>query len=139
MLVLQGGRKMKKKILVVDDEPHIVNFLKLFFEHEYTVYEARSAIQATALAMRLKPDVILLDTSLPNIDGYQTCARLKAHPQTKQIPVLLMIARYLPNQRMALAKSGADEVIAKPFDPHMLKRRMERLLGGVKYEQTIIR
>jgi DNA-binding response OmpR family regulator len=130
---------MRQKILVVDDEPHILNFLKHYLSSEYAVYEARSATEAIILANRIKPDLILLDTGLPFTDGYSTSAKLKANPFTRNIPVLLMIARYNPAAKPLLAKSKADDIIAKPFEPEMLKRRMSRLLGGIKHEQTIIR
>jgi len=119
----------KPTILVVDDEPHIVTFLRLYFEQSYHVYEANSGIQALLLAKQIKPDLVIMDTTLPKYDGFHVCGRMKQTPSLKDIPVLLMTLRMSAKDKLDFLRSGAEDFIAKPFDVHILERRMKRLLA----------
>lgn len=130
---------MKQKVLVVDDEPHIVNFLRLFFERDYEVYEANSGLQGILLAQHLQPDLILLDTQMPKMNGYVTSLKLKNNALTRHIPIIFMASQYRMTDRPLILRSKVDDVIAKPFDPETLKKKVKRLIGGDYREAEYLR
>ncbi|MFT7615515.1 MAG: DNA-binding response OmpR family regulator [Candidatus Woesearchaeota archaeon] len=120
---------MKKKILVVDDEPHIVNLLKLILQEEFVVYEAYSGGEALKLARRVEPDMIILDLMMPNIDGLQTCITLRSTPETRDTPIMVLSARSQVSDKFKSMNAGADDYMVKPFDPTELVRRIHTSLG----------
>jgi CheY-like chemotaxis protein len=77
---------------------------------------------------RVKPDLILLDVSMPNLDGYQTCCRLKANPETRSIPVIFLTAKVQKHERDIGMKSGALGYLSKPFDPLTLHEDIMAIL-----------
>ena len=119
-----------KRILVVEDEPSqrrwILSHLSCQLEEKPYLLEAADGRRAIALALHEKPDLILLDDSLPGLPGTTVCHELKRDPETAPIKVLLMTAwhRRLP------ARLKADAYLDKPVDPGELLRKVERLLKG---------
>ena len=118
----------KPTILVVDDEPHIISFLRMYFEQDYHIYEANSGVQALLLAKQIKPDLVIMDTTLPNYDGFRVCAKMKQTASLKNTPVLLMTLRMKVEDKLNFLRSKADDFIAKPFDISVLDRRAIRLI-----------
>jgi CheY-like chemotaxis protein len=118
------------RILVVDDEPDIVRIVTRILEgrgHEVTTAgDGPAALAAVAAA---RPDVMILDLNLPNLDGFEVCRRLKSAPETKGIPVLMMTAAYVSVEDAKRGTAvGADEYIVKPFLKDVLIHNVERLL-----------
>ncbi|MDP3921642.1 MAG: response regulator [Candidatus Omnitrophota bacterium] len=106
----------KKKVLFVDDEPMIVKIMKSRLEaNNYEVFTALSGQEAIELALGQKPDLILLDILMPDLNGYEVCGRLKSNPRTKEIPVIMFTALQEDECKERSEEMGAVEIIRKPF------------------------
>lgn len=115
-------------VLVADDDPAIVGVLTSALEDEgYRVVTTMGA-DTLRLAIILRPDVVLLDISMPGMDGVEVCQRLHQNPATAHIPVILMTARH---DLSALARGAkADSALTKPFDLEELYATVERVAGS---------
>ena len=120
----------KGKILVVDDEIYIVHILDFSLGMEgYEVITALDGEQALEKARAEHPDLIVLDIMMPKLDGYETCKILKAEPDTKDIPVILLSAKGRNVDQKIGFEVGADDYITKPFSPRKLVERINAILG----------
>ena len=128
----------KGKILVVDDEIYIVHILDFSLGMEgYEVVTALDGEQALEKARAEKPDLIVLDIMMPKLDGYETCKRLKADPETKDIPVILLSAKGRNVDQKVGFEVGADDYITKPFSPRKLVERINAILGHGTSQQRM--
>ncbi|MDN5278135.1 MAG: hypothetical protein PWR01_2100 [Clostridiales bacterium] len=119
----------QKLILIIDDEEAIV----LLLETILGVYNFRSKScmepkKAFDMAVELKPDLIILDIAMPEMDGYEICTKLKNTPETKDIPVLMVTALALIQDKKRGLECGADGFIFKPFEPQMVIEEIEKLI-----------
>lgn len=106
---------MKHKILIADDEAEIRNLLRLYLENEgYDVTEAKDGVEALRLLRDEKPDLCLLDIMMPASDGYRVLKELR---ETSNIPVIFISAKDADSEKILGLNLGADDYIAKPFDP----------------------
>ena len=114
------------RILVVDDEPHIVDFITLGLERVgFEVRGAEDGSNGLILAQEWRPDAIILDVMLPGLDGLQVCKRLRAR---SDVPILLLTARGEVDDRVQGLDSGADDYLCKPFSFSELAARLRALL-----------
>ena len=128
----------KGKILVVDDEIYIVHILDFSLGMEgYEVLTALDGEQALEKARAEKPDLIVLDIMMPKLDGYETCKRLKADPDTKDVPVILLSAKGRNVDQKVGFEVGADDYITKPFSPRKLVERINAILGHGSSQQRM--
>jgi len=114
----------KGKVLIIEDNPQTVKLVKFILgKNDYSTISAKDGEEGLRMAREKKPDLIILDLMLPEMDGYQVCETLKANPETSEIPVLVLTALDTgPDFEKALEKK-ADWYIAKPFEAqHLLKR-----------------
>ena len=112
---------MAKKILIVDDEPHIVKMLQARLEfQEYEVIVATDGQDGLDKVRSEKPDLIILDISLPKLNGYEVCQALRADEKHKDIPVVMLTASGQALDIMQGMKGGADAYITKPFNSEAL-------------------
>jgi CheY-like chemotaxis protein len=119
---------VKKKILVVDDEPNVRRLLRAVLRKKFTVVEAGDGAQAMAIAAREKPDLILMDIVMPKMDGYTCCYALKKAPATSSIPVIMLTALDI-NLNLTLSQEiGADGYITKPFNSEDLLNNIAQLV-----------
>ncbi len=120
----------KGKVLVVDDEVYIVHILDFSLRMEgYEVVTALDGEQALEKVKSERPDLIVLDIMMPKLDGYDTCKRLKASQDTRDIPVILLSAKGRNvDQRMGF-EAGADDYITKPFSPRKLVEKINSILA----------
>lgn len=118
-----------KRILIIDDDRDLLEGLNLLFgSHGYHVTLAMDALSAVSLALKARPDVILLDLSLPGGDGYLVMERLRLHRPLSHIPIIILTGRDASvNQRRAL-KEGAKAFFQKPFDNGQLVAAVEEAL-----------
>lgn len=117
------------KILVVDDDKHILDLLTYALEREdYSVFTARSGDEAFEKAVNLKPDLIILDVMLPGQDGYSICRALRADERTHSIPVIMLSARGEELDRVLGLELGADDYVTKPFSVRELVARVKARL-----------
>lgn len=128
------ARMMKKKIMVVDDEPDQIYSIKLFLEHsdEYEVIGAKSGIECLELLKNKKiPDLILLDIMMPKMSGWDVFEHLKEKTEWKEIPIIFLTA-LTDEYSKILGQMTADDYIEKPYDSEHLKNRIEKVLKKTK-------
>ncbi len=126
------NRPSRKKILVLDDEEQIVFLLRTILNvYGYDCIEMFSPKEILPTISREKPDLILLDIAMPEIDGYEVCRNLKNSPETKGIPVVMITALALQQDKKTALEAGADGFILKPFDPRLVISEIERLTRPV--------
>ena len=119
----------KKKILVVDDENDILEFLSYNIKREGAkVYTATNGIAAIEIARKKKPDLILLDVMMPEMDGMETCMQLRESIETRDIIIAFLTARSEDYSQIAGFEAGADDYITKPIKPRVLISRIKALL-----------
>ncbi len=117
-------------ILVADDDPLIIRLLEHRLRHRgYDVISAPDGETALDLAIREKPDLILLDGMMPGLDGFEVLRRLKENPETIQIPVVMLTARNQEGDIVDGLTSGAADYMVKPFIPEELIARIQRIVG----------
>ena len=117
---------MTATVLVVDDIEPNRRLLQAKLEAKYyTVFLAENGESAIEYAVRLQPDIILLDVMMPGMDGYEVCRRLKRMPQTKHIPIVMVTALVNVEDRLKGLQSGADDFLSKPIDDFGLFTRIE--------------
>ena len=122
------GDKQKVKVLVVDDEPDIVDLLSYNLKKEgYDVESAEDGIKAVKLASKFHPDVILLDIMMPNQDGVETCRQLRENTELKNTFIIFLTARAEEYSEIAAFDVGADDYITKPIKPRALMSRIAAL------------
>ncbi len=115
------------KILIADDNVSIQNILRrLLRRHDYWLQVAEDGEVALAKAMEWLPDVILLDIMMPKLDGLEVCRRLKSNPKYQFVYVIMLTARNEAEDEVAGLDTGADEYIAKPFQPETLMARIRK-------------
>ncbi len=131
-----------EKILIVDDEKDILEFLKYNFEKEgYAVYTAGNGIEGKSIAIKNKPDLIILDIMMPGLDGVELCKDLRESPDFSDTLIVFLTARGEDYSQIAGFEVGADDYITKPVKPRVLLARVKALLkrkGKVKAEQNVI-
>lgn len=128
----------KPKVLIVDDEENIIEFIKLGLRYEgYQVESAPDGEQGVTLAQRINPDLVILDIMMPpGIDGLEVCRRLRNNPTTSDIPILMLTARDEVRDRIAGLRTGADDYLTKPFNFDELLERMRAILRRQKRSQN---
>ena len=119
------------KILVVDDEEHIVMILKDSLEFSgFQVVTAYDGVDALQRVEEDRPDLIVLDIGMPKLDGWEVCRRLKSDEKTKAIPIIILTAYAQTSDQRKGAQLGADRFITKPCDLTYLVEEINTLLGG---------
>jgi DNA-binding response OmpR family regulator len=104
------------KVLVIDDEPEITDIVETFLtESGYTVAVENTATEAVQKALDFKPDVILLDIMMPQMDGYDVCQQLKGDPKLANVPVIFLTGKDRSDDMGRSFKAGGDMFIKKPF------------------------
>jgi excisionase family DNA binding protein len=122
----------RKRILIVDDDRIIVETLVLAFEEDEHGYEVISSADGFEAGMQLehfKPDIVILDIMMPDINGYEVCKRIKSNPETQSTKVIVLSA-YLEEENFRKMKAfGADACFSKPLPLPDMKREVAKLLG----------
>ncbi|MFQ5851829.1 MAG: response regulator [Candidatus Binatia bacterium] len=120
----------KKTILVVDDEPDIINIVRMILEKEgYEVLSASNGLEAMAWVRKQRPDAILLDRSMPQMDGDEVMTHLKESPDTASIPVVLLTSMDKYDDVSGGYKLGADGYITKPFSHTQITNGIKLVLA----------
>ena len=127
------------KILVVDDEPSIIELVKLYIEREgHQVEGVANGLDALTRQSVFKPDLIVLDIMLPDIDGFEVCRQIR---MKSDVPILMLTARKEDIDKIVGLELGADDYLTKPFNPRVLVARIKAILrryqSGLKPSDTI--
>lgn len=119
----------RQKILIVDDELDALTALKRALEADnYNVVEASDGLSAIEKVKTEKPDVVLLDLMMPEMDGIEACKHLKSDPKYKHIPIIMLTAKGEIDNKIEGIEMGADDYVTKPFNLHELKARIKMVL-----------
>ncbi len=124
-------------ILCVDDEPVNLMILEELLQDSYELTSAKSGEGCLQQVELQKPDLILLDVNMPDIDGLETCARLKAEPETADIPIIFVSALASQEELMAGYEAGGDDYITKPFSEEILQKKIEIVLASQQSKQEL--
>ena len=128
--------KSKFRILLVDDEPDILDFVGFNLQHEgYQVVTASNGKEGLRKAREFNPHIVLLDVMMPVMDGYETCRELKNIPQFSETIVVFFTARNEDHSQIKGLESGADDYITKPIKPAVLLSKVKSLLRRYKQEE----
>lgn len=123
---MEGSNERRRSILVVDDEPRMIRFIRLNLEHDgYEVHEATSGQEALEQLRDRLPDIILLDVMMPELDGFETLEMIR---EISQVPVIMLTAKGDVEDRVKGLELGADDYMAKPFSPAELSSRVRAVL-----------
>lgn len=120
----------KPSVLIIDDNADIRSYVHGLLHTDYTVIEADDGSEGIRKAMKYVPDLIISDVMMPGIDGIECCRRLKSELQTCHIPVILLTACSLDEQRIQGYDGGADSYISKPFSSQLLLARVRNLIDS---------
>jgi len=121
---------MRKKLMLVDDEENVLVLVSAALEDDerFELLLARDGEEALELARREKPDLLLLDVLMPEIDGYEVCRRLKEDPETAFIKIIMLTALVEESGEMKAKAAGADGYLTKPFSIAALRNMLEEIL-----------
>jgi DNA-binding response OmpR family regulator len=123
---------MTTTILLVEDDPSVRELLKVLLEVEgYDIVEARDGLEGLRKAGDVKPDLVIIDLMMPEVDGERVIARLRAQPSMERMPVIVVSGRYEALDRCR-DLIGGENVFAKPFEPVKLLDRIGVLVGRVE-------
>ncbi len=118
------------RVLIVDDEETNLRLLtKIFTRYGYQIRTACDGEEALQLVEEETPDIVLLDLSMPRMDGLTTCRRLRSHFHTRGLPIIMVTARGSTADKILGFRAGADDYVVKPFDVEELKARIEGTLA----------
>jgi CheY-like chemotaxis protein len=119
-----------RKILVVEDDPDIQKLIRmsLKFQGVAEVFVASDGQECLEVVQGVRPDLILMDVTMPRLDGYETCRRLKADPRTRSIPVIFLTAKTQKAEEEIGTQAGALGYLTKPFDPMALHGKILGIL-----------
>lgn len=124
-------------ILAVDDEPFNLEILEEILEDDYQLHCVASGPECLDVVVNLKPNVVLLDVSMPDMDGYEVCKRLKENPATSDITVMFVSARGSVEERIAGYNVGAEDYIVKPFGQSELKSKLDTLFKVIENKEML--
>ena len=126
------------KILIVDDEVNIRQLVKYNLEKEsYQIVEAEDGLQGLRLAKTEKPDLMLLDLMLPQMDGLEVCRSLKGNQATAALPIIMLTAKSEEIDKVIGLELGADDYMSKPFSPRELVARVKAVLRRSQKEASL--
>ncbi|MVN92727.1 hybrid sensor histidine kinase/response regulator transcription factor [Mucilaginibacter aquatilis] len=122
----------KEVLLIVEDNPDVLEYLEKLFVNSYEVLKAENGKLALGIIESREPALILSDVMMPEMDGVELCLNIKQNVATSHIPVVLLTAKAEVQHRIEGFRTGADEYIAKPFHPELLKTRVSNLIESQK-------
>ncbi len=125
-------------LLVIDDNADIRMLIRELLSTDYRIIEAQDGRQGIRLASKYVPDLIICDVMMPVMDGMECCRLIKEEISTSHIPILMLTACSMDEQRIQGYESGADGYLSKPFDSKMLKMRCENLIENRKRVNNVL-
>ena len=126
-------KKKDIKILLVDDEPDILEIVRYNLVAEgYEVFTAKNGVEGVAKAKKKEPHLIIMDVMMPEMDGIEACEAIRNHPGTENILIVFLTARSEDYSQMAGFDAGADDYITKPIKPKVLVSKVKSLLRRLK-------
>jgi CheY-like chemotaxis protein len=128
--VEQTGGPVQTLLLVEDNEDNRIIYSTVLRHLGYQVVEAQDGMEAIALARSILPDLILMDISIPGVDGWEATRILRKDPATKMIPIIALTAHALADHRARASEVGFSSYLAKPIEPRAVVAEVRRWIGG---------
>lgn len=126
------GDSVHRKILIVEDEQDILQLVKHYLEKEgFRSVTALNGLDALKKVKEEKPDLIILDLMLPEMDGLEVCKRVRSTPDTAMLPIIMLTAKAEESDTIVGLELGADDYVTKPFSPKALVARVKALLRRI--------
>lgn len=127
----------RQKILVVDDEPNIVEVIRLYLEHAgYEPVILYSGQEVMDMLRQERPELAVLDVMLPDVTGFELCGMIRGSVDLSELPIILLTAKGEPMDKLRGFNLGVDDYIVKPFDPNELVARIKAILRRAKSSQV---
>lgn len=126
----QRSSERDYKILTIDDEADARDLLRLLLHDKFSLAFAEDGMQGVIAAREFRPDLILMDLNMPRLNGLEATRRLKSHPMTRSIPIIIVSSTRNQEQKLECFSAGADDFIQKPFEPAELNARINVHLRG---------
>ena len=125
-------RKIKgiPTILVAEDNPDNLTTIKAVLQNRYNILEATDGEEGLKKALTEKPDLILLDISLPKMDGYTVVRKIRGDREARHIPVIGLTAHAMRGDREKIIEAGCDDYISKPIDPVEILKKIDKWIKG---------
>lgn len=142
MQPMQAKVKSAQTILLIDDEPDILDFLQYNLEKEgYKVYTAKNGLEGVEMVQKIRPSLVLIDVMMPVMDGIEACYTIRNDSSIQQPIIAFLTSRAEDYSQVAGFEAGADDYIAKPIRPRLLVSKVESLLrrlrGDVQTEKNL--
>ena len=119
----------KPCVLIVDDDLAVLRMMEYIFDRaDYEVHLAASGPEALSKVNETRPDLIILDVMMPDVNGLEVCQRLRAEPASAHLPIIMLSAKDQLEDKVNGFEAGADDYVAKPVDPQELLARAKALL-----------
>lgn len=123
---MTSSNQARRRILIVDDEPRMIHFIRLNLEHDgFQVYDASSGTEALNKMRDVLPNLLLLDVMMPDLDGFETLRLIR---EISTVPVIMLTAKGEEDDRVRGLELGADDYVTKPFSPRELVSRVRAVL-----------
>lgn len=120
-----------KKILIAEDnDDNRIVYATMLEHHGYEVVSTANGAEVQALAVKESPDLVLMDVSLPGMNGWDATELLKSKPETSHIPVIAITAHALPEDRHKATQVGCDGYLSKPVGPRRVLEEVNRMVNG---------
>lgn len=120
-----------KRILCIEDEPEMIDLIRLILGRKgFDVHGAPGGVEGIKMVREMKPDLVLLDLMMPDMDGWEVYQQMKAEPSTRDIPVIVVTAKAQNIDKvLGLHIAKVDDYIAKPFSPQELMESVEKVFS----------
>lgn len=121
----------KKRVICIEDEPEMIDLVRLILSRKgFDVIGAEGGIEGLKLVRSEKPDLVLLDLMMPDLDGWEVYQEIKGDPELRTIPVIVVTAKAQPIDKvLGLHIAKVEDYITKPFSPQELLQSVQKLLG----------
>jgi two-component system, cell cycle response regulator DivK len=129
---MTNNNNPKTVLLVEDNEDNLVVYRTILEHVGFRVIEARDGEEGVSRARQFRPNLILMDISIPKMDGWEATQRLKSDNDTKGIPIIALTAHALEEDRQKALQAGCDGYLAKPVEPRRVVQEVERFVGPAK-------
>jgi two-component system, OmpR family, phosphate regulon response regulator PhoB len=127
-----------EKIMIVDDESHVIRSLSFVLGKEgYKVESADNGNDAISRALEFRPEVIFLDVMMPGKNGYEVCQEIRQTPDLKSIYIIILSAKGWDIDRAKASSVGADEFMSKPFSPREVVTKISQICENIKHKAKV--
>ena len=128
MIIAQTSNR-KTTIVIAEDDDEIRNYLDSELNGDYEIHLCTNGREALSETLHCKPDLVISDVMMPEMDGNTLCTKIKTNPSTNHIPVILLTAKNRDEDKLEGLETGADEYIVKPFNMDILRRKIINLIN----------